>query len=74
MISVMGDAGAAGDRLLGLATTRELLRELEVRGAAGVLDEGLARHRDALRALEHTSSRLVGLLPAAVLDYRAVGS
>lgn len=77
MIPVMGEqdaAGSSGQSLLGLATTRELLRELEVRGAVGVLDERFARHREALRALEHMAARLGASLPRTVLEYRTVDS
>ncbi len=55
---------------LGLATTRELLAELETRGAIGRLDEALSRHAQSLRQLEVSARQLRVDLPAAVLDYR----
>lgn len=62
----------AEDALLGLATTRELLAELEARAATGVLFDQLSRHRGALRQLEEVVRRLRVDLPPAVLDYRTV--
>lgn len=59
---------------LGLATTRELLIELETRGAIGALDVALARHREALRQLDEGARRLRMAMPPAVLDYRTVDS
>jgi hypothetical protein len=58
---------------LGLAATRELLHELEVRGATGVFDPRQAAYRGALRSLEVAARDLRTALPPAVLDYRTVG-
>lgn len=63
-----------GEARLGLATTRELLIELEARGASGALDVELSRHREALRQLDEGARRLRMAMPPVVLDYRAVDS
>lgn len=57
---------------LGLASTREMLLELEARGATGVLAERLAPHVRGLRLLEVAARELRGQLAPAVLDYRTV--
>lgn len=60
--------------LLGLATTRELLRELEVRAAIGRLDEAWVDHGEKLHVLERATRVFQEALPASVLDYRTVDS
>lgn len=63
-----------GEALLGLASTRELLREIEVRAAVGRLDGEQQSYGAALLRLEQIASGLQAGLPEAVLDYRTVGS
>lgn len=65
--------GEFGDRpLLGLATTRELLHELEVRAMVGRLDPAWVGFGDELRWLERFAARAQELMPAPVLEYRTV--
>lgn len=63
-----------GEALLGLASTRELLREIEVRAAVGRLDGEQQSYGAALLRLEQIASGLLAGMPQAVLDYRTVGS
>lgn len=58
--------------LLGLATTRELLRELEVRAAVGRLDPGWDLFKAMLLRMEQISAGLQAALPDQVLDSRPV--
>lgn len=65
----------AGDEVtVGTATTRELLRELEVRAAVGRLDEGWAVAGRLLLRMEQVASTFQTILPEPVLAYRTVGS
>jgi hypothetical protein len=78
MIMAMGQgmdesSSSPGDSAsLGLATTRELLREVEVRAATGRLDSELAAHAGALHWLEVQVTQMLVKLPPAVQDYRTV--
>ena len=60
------DAAELADPRLGAATTRQLLDELRARGECGGDPMG--------HLMGITAGRLMETLPAAVLDYRAVGS
>lgn len=64
--------GDGGNPLLGLATTRELLGEIEARALIGRLDLGMQEHWPALRDLELMVSRSLASLPRPVLEYRTV--
>jgi hypothetical protein len=68
------EPGPAERALLGLATTREMLEEIEVRAAVGRLDAAWSRHARALLRLEQIASGLRAGLPGEVLDYRTAGS
>src|SRR4051794_20139350 len=64
---------ASGEQLrpgVGQSSTRELLRELEVRGEVGRLDEDLVLYADALRRLAELAGQLQAQLPRSVLEYR----
>ncbi len=63
---------AAEGPQLGLATTGQMLQELEARGAIGMLDDSMIPQRGALRMLDEVARRLQASLPPAVLDYRTV--
>lgn len=60
--------------LLGLATTRELLHELEVRATIGCLDEAWLPHLAKLHMLEYAARYYLRTLPEPVLAYRTVDS
>jgi hypothetical protein len=63
-----------GRPLLGLATTRELLREIEVRAAVGRLEEAWQPLGPTLLRLEQIAAGLQAGLPEQVLEYRTVDS
>jgi len=67
-------ATAPAEPLLGLATTRDMLREIEVRAAIGRLDDEWRPFAPALLRLEQIASGLQAGLPDEVLDYRTVRS
>jgi hypothetical protein len=60
--------------LLGLATTREMLVELEVRAGVGRLDPNWRDFARALLRMEQITSGLQAALPEPVLEYRTVDS
>jgi hypothetical protein len=57
---------------LGLATTRELLAELQVRGQVGALERRGEPIDYGHDRLDRAASRLLATVPAEVLDYRTV--
>lgn len=60
--------------LLGLATTREMLVELEARAGVGRLDPNWRDFARALLRMEQIAAGLQAGLPPVVLDYRTVES
>ena len=60
--------------MLGLATTQELLHELEVRGRLGAQDDRPAEFREAHADLKVTAQGLLDRLPRTVLDHRVLAS
>lgn len=60
--------------MLGLATTRQLLQELEIRATIGCLDHAWLPHLAKLHVLEYGMRYHLRTLPEPVLAYRTVDS
>lgn len=57
---------------LGLATTREMLQELEARGRINALDAPTRREEDDSAHLQADAKHLLTILSPKVLDYKTV--